>query len=81
MSGMAYGNAVGRRVDIVMCIDGTGSMSPYLETVKKNAERFYQNLAAEMLTHNNTEIDMLRIEFLRRRVRALDVIAEIPPSD
>lgn len=53
-----------RKLDIVMCIDGTGSMSPYLATVKKNAERFYQNLAAEMLTNNNTEIDMLRIKII-----------------
>ena len=53
-----------RKLDIVMCIDGTGSMSPYLATVKKNAERFYQTLASEMLTHNNTEIDMLRIKII-----------------
>ena len=35
-------------IDIVMCIDGTGSMSPIIDEVKKNALNFYPNLEGAM---------------------------------
>ena len=35
-------------VDIVMCIDATGSMLPLLDTVKKNALNFYRDLMRTM---------------------------------
>lgn len=35
-------------VDIVMCIDATGSMSPIIEEVKTNALSFYQKVVDEM---------------------------------
>ncbi len=35
-------------VDIVMCIDATGSMGSLLETVKKNALKFYDDLTSAM---------------------------------
>ena len=34
-----------RNVDIVFCIDGTGSMSPCIDNVKNNAKRFYADFA------------------------------------
>lgn len=35
-------------VDLVICIDGTGSMTPVIELVKSNAIRFYQDLEDRM---------------------------------
>lgn len=35
-------------VDIVMCIDATGSMGSLLDTVKRNALKFYDDLTAAM---------------------------------
>ena len=34
-----------RNIDIVFCMDGTGSMAPCIENVKKNALRFYADFA------------------------------------
>ena len=30
-----------RNIDVVFCIDGTGSMAPCIESVKSNARRFH----------------------------------------
>lgn len=35
-------------IDIVMCIDGTGSMSPIIEDIKHNARSFYQKCVSTM---------------------------------
>ena len=35
-------------VDMVFCIDATGSMSPVLETVKQNALNFYDDVTKVM---------------------------------
>ena len=35
-------------VDIVMCIDSTGSMAPIIEKVKSNAMKFYEDLLKVM---------------------------------
>lgn len=35
-------------VDIVMCIDATGSMGPIIEEVKTNALSFYQKFVEAM---------------------------------
>ncbi|MCM1295439.1 MAG: VWA domain-containing protein [Muribaculaceae bacterium] len=52
-----------RNVDIVFCIDGTGSMSPCIESVKNNAKRFYADFAKAM-TDMGSEIDMMRIKVI-----------------
>ena len=52
-----------RTIDIVFCIDGTGSMRPCIENVKANARRFYTDFASEM-TAMGSEIDMIRIRFV-----------------
>lgn len=52
-----------RNIDIVFCIDGTGSMSPCINNVKNNARRFYTDFAKAM-TDIGSEIDMMRIKII-----------------
>lgn len=49
-------------VDIVMCIDATGSMSSIIEDVKKNALSFYQKFVDAM------EVEGKRVQQLRIKV-------------
>ena len=44
MAGQGFNYAV----DLVMCIDVTGSMSGIIDTVKKNALTFYKQFKAAM---------------------------------
>ena len=67
MSGMAYGNAVGRRVDIVMCIDGTGSMAGCIDNVKTNIIRLYETINADLEKGGNSVVEILRIKFITFR--------------
>ena len=53
-------------VDIVMCIDATGSMKPILDTVKNNALRFYDDLTAKM-EEKDKHIDTLRVRVIAFR--------------
>ena len=50
-------------VDIVMCIDCTGSMGKLLDTVKENALKFYPDLKARC-DANGKEISNLRIRVI-----------------
>lgn len=50
-------------VDIVMCIDCTGSMSDLLDTVKANALKFYPDLKARC-DAKGKEISDLRIRVI-----------------
>ncbi|MCR5734163.1 MAG: VWA domain-containing protein [Lachnospiraceae bacterium] len=50
-------------VDIVMCIDGTGSMSPIIDEVKENAISFYQRFA-DAMEENDKEVEQLRIKVI-----------------
>ncbi len=52
-----------RNIDIVFCIDGTGSMAPCIESVKSNARKFYLNFAAAM-TDLGSEIDSMRVKII-----------------
>lgn len=53
-------------VDIVMCIDSTGSMGDLLDTVKNNALKFYPDLCARC-EENGKEISELRIRAIAYR--------------
>ncbi len=53
-------------VDIVMCIDATGSMRPILTEVKNNALTFYDNFVREM-ERVQKSIDSLRIKVIAFR--------------
>lgn len=52
-----------RKVDLVFCIDGTGSMSPCFDSVKRNAKRFYTDFV-KALSDNRDTVDMLRIKVI-----------------
>lgn len=52
-----------RCIDIVFCVDGTGSMSPCIDSVKNNVRRFYSDFAKAM-TDNGSDIDMMRIKMI-----------------
>ena len=50
-------------VDIVMCIDGTGSMSPIIDEVKNNAMTFYQKFV-DAMEENDKDVSELRIKVI-----------------
>ena len=60
MYGVAYS------VDIVMCIDATGSMQHLIDQVKRNALRFYEDLV-KVMTHKQKTIDSLRVKVIAFR--------------
>jgi len=60
MQGLSY------HVDIVMCIDATGSMSPIIGKVKENALRFYDDLAT-LMRQKSKQIDVLRVKVIAFR--------------
>ena len=53
-----------RNIDVVFCIDGTGSMAPCIENVKANARRFHMEFVNEMTTTMNSEIDSMRVKVI-----------------
>ena len=53
-------------VDIVMCIDATGSMSPIIEEVKANAISLYQKFVDQM-EENDKDVAQLRIKVIAFR--------------
>jgi hypothetical protein len=58
-------------VDIVFCIDVTGSMTPILDQVKANALRFYSDVQSN-LTAKGKHIDELRVRVVAFR----DIVAD-----
>ncbi len=50
-------------VDIVMCMDATGSMRPLLDMVKANALSFYSDIKGKM-TEMEKHIDTLRVKLI-----------------
>ena len=50
-------------VDIAMCIDGTGSMSPIIENVKANALSFHRKFVDSM-EENGKDVEHLRIKVI-----------------
>ena len=50
-------------VDIVICIDATGSMMPIINEVKNNALTFYEKFAAAMEDADKS-VDMLRVKVI-----------------
>jgi hypothetical protein len=66
-------------VDIVFCIDVTGSMTPILDQVKANALRFYSDVQAN-LTAKGKNIDDLRVRVVTFRDIAADGEAALDES-
>lgn len=60
---MASNYSLKYNVDIVMCIDATGSMNGILSTVKRNALNFYEDLVAQM-QKKGKQVNDLRIKVI-----------------
>ena len=58
-------------VDIVFCIDVTGSMTPILDAVKANALRFYDDVQTN-LTDKGKNVDQLRVRLIAYRDFSVD---------
>ena len=67
-----FGSA--RNVDIVFCIDGTGSMTPFIDAIRTNARRFRSQFV-EAMTDMGSDIDALRIKVIVFRDYICDTIA------
>lgn len=52
-----------RSVDVVLCMDGTGSMRYCIDNIKENARRFYKELVDEIKNLGST-VEMLRIKII-----------------
>ena len=71
--GLAYA------VDIVFCIDVTGSMTPIIDQVKANALRFYDDVQTN-LTDKGKTVDQLRVRVVSFRDMAADGDAAVQES-
>lgn len=67
-------------VDIVFCIDVTGSMTPIIDAVKANALRFYDDVQTN-LTAKGKNVDELRVRVIAFRDFAADGEAAMAESD
>ena len=65
------GQGLDYNVDIVMCIDVTGSMSSIINEVKENALSLYQNFVAEM-ERKEKSVQQLRIKVIAFRDYGVD---------
>jgi hypothetical protein len=66
-------------VDIVFCIDVTGSMTPIIDTVKANALRFYDDVQTNLTAKGKT-VDELRVRVVAFRDFAADGEAALQES-
>ncbi|MGI8681449.1 MAG: vWA domain-containing protein [Mycobacteriales bacterium] len=66
-------------VDIVFCIDVTGSMTPILDKVKANALRFYDDVQSN-LTDKGKNVDELRVRVIAFRDFGADGAAALHGS-
>lgn len=71
---------ISRNVDLVFCIDGTGSMRPIMDDIKENAIRFYGDVVEACYSHG-AEVSALRVKVIVFRDYASegpDAIVESP---
>jgi len=76
---MAVARGLSYAVDIVFCIDVTGSMQPIIDAVKANALRFYDDVQTN-LTDKGKNVDQLRVRVLAFRDFAADGSAAMQES-
>ncbi len=69
--GAASGQGANYNVDIVMCIDATGSMASIIEDVKANALSFYRKFVDEMEAQKKS-VQQLRIKVIAFRDYGVD---------
>ncbi len=76
---MAAPRGLSYAVDIVFCIDVTGSMTPIIDAVKSNALSFYDDVQTN-LTAKGKNVDALRVRLLAFRDFAADGAAALQES-
>ena len=72
MADFSNARATERKVDIVFCIDGTGSMSPCIDKVKKNAKKFYMDFVDKMTNEYGSSVEELNIKVITFRDYGVD---------
>jgi len=60
---MVAGQGVKYAVDLVMCIDGTGSMHPIIDQVKSEGLTFYSKLEVKM-EEKKKKVDQIRVKVI-----------------
>jgi hypothetical protein len=78
-SSLAAPRGLSYAVDIVFCIDSTGSMTPIIDQVKANALRFYDDVQSN-LTAKGKNVDQLRVRVIGFRDFAADGAAALDES-
>jgi von Willebrand factor type A domain len=78
-SSLAAPRGLSYAVDIVFCIDVTGSMTPIIDQVKSNALRFYDDVQSN-LTAKGKNVDQLRVRVIAFRDFAADGAAALDES-
>jgi hypothetical protein len=78
-SSIAAPRGLSYAVDIVFCIDVTGSMTPIIDQVKENALRFYDDVQSN-LTAKGKNVDQLRVRVIGFRDFAADGAAALDES-
>ncbi len=53
-----------RKIDIIFCIDGTGSMVPCIDRVRANAKKFYMDFVDSMTREFNSTVDELNVKVI-----------------
>ena len=78
-SSLAAPRGLSYAVDIVFCVDVTGSMTPIIDQVKTNALRFYDDVQSN-LTAKGKNVDQLRVRVIAFRDFAADGAAALDES-
>ena len=78
-SSLAAPRGLSYAVDIVFCIDVTGSMTPIIDQVKANALRFYDDVQSN-LTTKGKNVDQLRVRVIGFRDFVADGAAALDES-
>ena len=74
-SSLAAPRGLSYAVDIVFCIDVTGSMTPIIDQVKANALRFYDDVQSN-LTAKGKNVDQLRVRVIGFRDFVLPTVRQ-----
>ena len=78
---MADNDVLDINVDIVLCIDATGSMHPVIDMVKKNVITFYDRLCNHLLNDCPWNLNSFRIKVIAFRDLTCDGSDAIEESD
>ncbi|MGI6594472.1 MAG: vWA domain-containing protein [Christensenellales bacterium] len=67
MAALKLGSQTERKIDLIFCIDGTGSMSPCIDRVKANARKFYLDFVDKMTNDYGSSVEELNVKIITFR--------------